>query len=318
MTNQTPQKVRGITQVDFSPILPKLKGLFFNIERELERKENENSGQSGDAEQATLFLRVSTRSMYNCYESVLWLGTNIEETGNRPKNALLTIPSITRTMIDNLFTVVFMFDQGKFLQNYTWYAKSSYREAWEELQRYKKDYPQHSDYIDFFENGLREYAKGLKEHLQATNAELSNPSGLKYWPTLTQAIHPKYTKTYNLTDPCREFLVWLNDWSYREISQIAHHTAWGVSKIGSFLLRNSLSKEMQDQIDGDAIDRFRSGQIANAVTALLCFATEINHHYKLNHNVNLLFIWRHLEQLPVLQEAWDVRYKKFLAPSTQS
>ena len=315
MTNQTPQKVRGITQVDFSPIRPKLEGLFINIERELERKLKENP-RHRCRNQATLFLRVSTLSMYNCYESVLWLGFDAKEAGKPPKNALLTVPSITRTMIDNLFTVVFMCHQGEFLSNYVWYAKSSYREAWEELQRYKNDFSQHADYIDLFENGLREYANGLKEHLQVTDEELLNPTNLQYWPTLTQAINPKYTKTYTLTDPCRKFLVWLNDWSYREISQIAHHSAWGVSKIGSFLLRDSLSKEMQYLIDGDAIDRFQFGHIANAVTALLCFATEVNHHYRLNHDEDLLLIWKHLEQVPVIQEAWEVRYKQFLAPGT--
>ncbi len=281
----------------------------------MERKAKKNPGHRC-FNQATIFLQVSTLSIYNCYESILWLGLDREETGKRPKNTLLTVPSITRTMIDNLFTVVFMFDQGKFLQNYLWYAKSSYREAWEELQRYKKDFPQHSDYIISFEKSLQEYAEGLKKHLQVSDAELSNPNNLPYWPTLTQAINPKNTNTSNLTADCKKFLVWLNDWSYREISQIAHHSAWGVSKIGSFLLRDTLSKKMQDQIDGDSIDRFRFGQIFNAVTALLCFATEINQHYKLNHTDVLLLIWKHLDNVPVIQEAWDVRYKQFL--STQS
>lgn len=313
MSDTAPKKVQGITRIDFAPIKPKLEGLFINIERELERKAKENPGHRCH-NQATIFLHVSSLSIYNGYESILWLGSDKEETGKRPKNALLTIPSITRTMIDNLFTVVFMFDQEKFLPNYVWYAKSSYREGWEELQRYKKDFPQHEDYIKFFEESLQEYAEGLKQHLQVPDAELSNPSGLKYWPTLTQAIYPRNDTDYNLTPDCKKFFVWLNDWSYRDISQIAHHSAWGVTKIGSFLLRDSLSKEMQDRIGGDGIERFRFGQIFNAVTALLCFATEINQHYQLNHNADLLQIWKHLDNVPIIQEAWTVRYKQFLSP----
>jgi hypothetical protein len=313
MSNAKPQKVQGITRVDFAPINPKLKGLFFNIERELERKAKENPGLSC-FNRATVFLLVSTLSIYNCYESILWLGSDKEETGKRPKNALLTIPSITRTMIDNLFTVVFMFDQGKFLPNHVWYAKSFYREAWEELQRYKNYFPQHEDYIKFFEENLQEHAEDIKKHLQVSDAELSNPSGLKYWPTLTQAIYPRNDTDYTLTPDCKKFFVWLNDRSYRNISQIAHHSAWGVSKIGSFLLRNNLSKERQNRIDGIGIERLRSEQIFNAVTVLLCFATEINQHYQLNHNADLLQIWKYLDNVPIIQEAWDVRYKQFLSP----
>lgn len=318
MANQTPQTVQGITKVDFAPILPKLKGLFINIERELERKLKENPGHRC-SNQATTFLRVSTLSMYNCYESVLWLGSDTEEAGKPPRNALLTVPSITRTMIDNLFTVVFMFDQGKFLPNYVWYAKSSYREAWEELQRYKKDSPQYESYIQFFEESLQEYAEGLKQHLQVTDADISKLSHEKTsfvpWPTISQALkkNHRHRKLYARTPACEKFFVWLYDWSYRDISQIAHHSAWGVSKIGSFLLRDTLSKRMQDRIDGDAIHRFRFGQIFNAVAALLCFASEINQHYKLNHNDVLLQIWKHLDNVPVIQEAWEVRYNQFLS-----
>ncbi len=305
-----PQNVQGIVTVDLAPIALKLKGLFINIERELERKAKENPGHRC-FNQATVFLRVSTLSMYNSYEAILWLGSDAEETGKRPKKAMLAVPSITRTMIDNLFTVGFMFDQGQgsFLPNYVWYAKSSYRDAWEELQRYKKDFPQHDDYINFYENELKKYSAGLKKHLQVTDAEMSKPSELRYWPTITQALKPNH----QLSPECKKFLTWLYDWSYREISQIAHHTAWGVSKIGVFLLKESLDTERPARIEGDGMERFRSGQIANAIVALLCFASEINRHYHLNHDADLLQLWKYLDKLPVIQEAWDVRYRQFLS-----
>lgn len=297
--------------IDFGPVRRRIEGLFINIERELERKANENLGHR-PLNQATTFLRVSTLSMYNSYQAVVWLGSDVEETGNRPKKALLAIPSITRTMIDNLFTVVFMFDQeqGGFLQKYIWYAKSSYRDAWEELERYKKDLPQHSEYINFFEKELEKYAAGLREHLQVPKEELSDPSKLRYWPTITQVLGPKY----QLSPECRKFLSWLYDWTYREVSQIAHHTAWGISKIGLFLLKESLNAERQARIEGDGMERFRSGHIANAIVALLCFASEINRHYRLNHNDVLLEIWQYLNDIPVIQEAWDVRYRQVLLP----
>lgn len=307
-----PQNIQGIVRVDFAPMAPKLKGLFFNIERELEHKANENPGHRC-FNQATIFLRVSTLSMYNCYATILWLGSEAEESRRRPKDALLTIPSITRTMIDVLFTTVFMFDQGRFLPNYVWYAKSSYREASEELLRYKRDFPQHEDYINFFEDELGKYALGLKEHLQATDSEISKPSQLERWPTLTQVLNPKRKYTKTPSSECTKFFVWLNDWSYREISQIAHHSAWGVSKIGSFLLKDSLGQEMQNRIDGDSIHRFRSGQISSALTVLLCFASEINQHYNLRHNEELLLIWQYFNKVPMIQEAWNERYKQLLS-----
>ncbi|MHB2009230.1 MAG: hypothetical protein ACYCOX_14420 [Acidobacteriaceae bacterium] len=306
------QNIQSIEAVDLAPMAPKLKGLFFNIERELERKANENPGHRC-SNQATIFLLVSTLSMYNCYATIVWLGSDVEETGKRPKNTILTIPSVTRTMVDILFTIVFMFDQEKFLPNYMWYAKSSYREATEELQRYKRDFPQHKDYINFFESELKEYALGLKQHLQVTDAEISNPSQLARWPTLTKVIDPRQKYAKNLSAACKEFFVWLNDWSYREISQVAHHSAWGVSKIGSFLMKDSLSKEMQNRIDGDSIHRFRFGQISSALTVLLCFASEINQHYRLGHNEELLLIWQYFNKVPMIQEAWAERYKQFLS-----
>ncbi|HET9087771.1 MAG TPA: hypothetical protein VFN53_09615, partial [Acidobacteriaceae bacterium] len=262
------------------------------------------------------FLRVSILSMYNCYEAVVWLGSDKEETGKRPQNALLTTPSIIRTMIDNLFTVVFMFDQGRFLPNYVWFAKSSYRDAWEELQRYKKDLSQHHEYIAFFEEELNKYAVGLKEHLQVTDAEISNPSQLPRWPTISQALSRRHGHFRNLNHACRTFLVWLNDWSYREVSQIAHHSAWGVSKIGAFFLKESLGKDMRDRIEGDGIERFRSGQISNALATILCFASEINQYYDLDHDDGLRDIWSYLDSqnVTVIQEAWHVRYKQLLSP----
>lgn len=288
-------------KVDFRPITPKLKGFFFNLEREL-GKRAEQAASTSQA-QALVFLRVSCLAVSNYFQTACWLASDKDETGKRPRWAMLAIPSIARTMLDCLFTLVYMLEDLD--QRSDLYHRSSYRETAEELQLYQQFHGLKPDY--------REYINKQKQALKLTapihglsSQEVSDPQHLDYWPTPTQIVKGKLAKRGN-----RRFLRWLNDWSYRDVSQVAHQSSLGVLKTAMFLLEDTFP-DKEDLID-DVGMRFKSMHLAIATVALLSFGSELNSHFGLGHDSDLRYIWGLLlGGIVWADEAWEMRYSKLL------
>jgi hypothetical protein len=95
-------------------------------------------GERGFEPPTFLFLRVSALGLSNYFQTICRLGLNEDKNGKRLKWVALVIPSITRTMLDWLFTIAYMLDD--FAPRPDLYHPSSYREQAEELELHSSAY----------------------------------------------------------------------------------------------------------------------------------------------------------------------------------
>jgi hypothetical protein len=294
---RTPEPIR----VDFRPIGVKLRGFFFNLERELEKRAKLAPTRSES--KAFLFLRASALGLSNYLQTICWLGSDEDEIGKRPKWAALAIPSITRTMLDCLFTTVYMLED--FVPRSDLYHRSSYREQAEELELHKNAYGSEPDYREF----INLQTKNLTASASAqglSDREVSDPGNLQYWPTPTQLVRDKLAQPSN-----RKFLKWLDNWSYRFVSQIAHHSAIGVARTAGFLLVD-MFPDKKEQIEGETALQFRSLHVGIATTVLLCFGSELNAAFRLGYDLDLQHLWELAKGIVPAEEAWKIRYGALL------
>jgi hypothetical protein len=302
-SKRKPKRTEEPRTVDFRPIGVKLKGFFFNLERELEKRAK--LAPTRGERQGFLFLRASALGLYNYFGTICWLGSDEDETGKRPKWAALAIPSITRTMLDCLFTTVYMLED--FGPRSDLYHRSSYREQAEELELHRNAYGSEPDYQRFINLQTKNLtasasAQGLSER------EVLHPRHLQYWPTPTQLVRDKLAKPEN-----RRFFKWLNNWSYRYVSQIAHHSAIGVARTAGFLLVDMFPNK-KEQIEGETALQFRSLYVGIATTVLLCFGSELNAVFSLGYDLDLQHLWKLAKGIVPAEEAWEIRYGAFLGP----
>ena len=300
-SKRKPKRTRGPIRVDFRPIGVKLKGFLFNLERELEKRAKLASTRSES--QAFLFLRASALGLSNYFQTICWLGSDEDETGKRPKWAALAIPSITRTMLDCLFTTVYMLED--FVPRSDLYHRSSYREQAEELELHKNAYGSEPDYREFINLQTKNLTASASAH-GLSDREVLDPGNLQYWPTPTQLVKDKLARPSN-----RKFLKWLNNWSYRFVSQIAHHSAIGVARTAGFLLVD-MFPDKKEQIEGETALQFRSLHVGIATTVLLCFGSELNAAFRLGYDLDLQHLWELAKGIVPAEEAWKIRYGALL------
>jgi hypothetical protein len=300
-SKRKPKRTPEPKRVDFRPIGVKLRGFFFNLERELEKRAKLASTRSES--QAFLFLRASALGLSNYFQTICWLGSDEDETGKRPKWAALAIPSITRTMLDCLFTTAYMLED--FVPRSDLYHRSSYREQAEELELHRSSYSSEPEYRKFINLQTKNLTASASAH-GLSDSEVLNPGNLRYWPTPTQIVRDKLAKPGN-----RKFFKWLNDWSYRYVSQIAHHSAIGVARTAGFLLVD-MFPDKKEKIEGETALQFRSLHVGIATTVLLCFGSELNAVFSLGYDPDLQHLWELAKGIAPAEEAWKIRFVALL------
>ncbi|MCJ7654697.1 MAG: hypothetical protein MUO97_05250, partial [Dehalococcoidia bacterium] len=246
------------------------------------------------------FLLVALYTAENTYRAIRYIAADLPEDPSRKLEFGLVISPLGRLLADILFTIVFMReDLGP---RVIWYHRGGWRELKEDFERHRSEYAALAEWQEW----LKQY-EGLLEHQRQmfgiSEQEAANPKVLQYWPIPGQMLRGK-----TLSSETREFLQFLNDWVYKELSADAHMSAAGIMRRHGFLL---LEKEEGRQ---KILSKLKSDGIFTSTTLLVAICTEINDICRYGREKKLSYLWRILvEYWGEAKDLFERRYEGILA-----
>jgi hypothetical protein len=134
---------------------------------------------------------------------------------HRPEMALV-VPILARTILDALYTCVFMFEDLP--TRVDWYLRSGWREMSDYIDRATRDYGSDPDWAEYIIQ-----AEAGSEHLARLIGKPPHELGsTEWWPT------PQQMKRQTKNPATEAFFGYLDDWFYREFSQVSHGSLPGL------------------------------------------------------------------------------------------
>jgi len=215
-----------------------------------------------------------------------------------------SVPPLVRTIVDSVFTIIFLLEDlpGRC----AWYYKAGWREAKLELDRLTGEYGHLSEWSAW----LSQYSSWVdagRETFQITADEAAYPSTIPPWPNPGKM--PNYGIGRGPLPPTRQFLCYLNDWFYRDLSQQSHLSAHGLMKRGGFLLL----PESQGNDTERRLAKFRSDQAFTTIILLLALTSEIEAGIRFGLDHRFKYVWGILVGYSeVAKELYERRYSSLL------
>ncbi len=245
-----------------------------------------------------LFLTM-IKVAINTYQSVRFLAADLPKEEAPPLEFALSIPPLTRSLLDQLFTVIFLSED---LAGRTeWYYKGGWREVKEMYDRYKAEYGDRGEWADWFK-GYGENIESTRVEWGVSEEEAADLTKIQYWPIPSQMMRHRGIK-----EQTRAFLEYLDAWFYRTLSQAAHLSFPGLAHRGAPLLLKP-----GDERDARLTKR-KSQAVFTTITIVLALASEMENLLQFGLRERLAFVWGVL--VKYWEEAGDLyrmRYAEFL------
>lgn len=286
---------------DFGTIRPHIEGLMFNLERDLKKRMNQ--ARSHDTARGFLLMRVAALMMKQLFDAIRFLCADVETPGRRPEY-VVAVPSITRTLLEILLTVIYVGED--FPKTSEAFHKCGWREHYEERAKYRNEYAKNPEWKPFFRNFEKSLQVGIKE-LGITSEEAKDPKKIKYTPIGQRLIGAMGASN-------RAFANWLEKWFYRECSSIAHFTPLSLMRLGMFFLLDVVPQELRDESsEAQSLARFKTLYYMMATIVVTAIASEMEHLFNLGNREQIVKIWEKMRiVIPDAQEVCQRRYDELL------
>jgi len=166
------------------------------------------------------------------YLSALYLSADKPPDPMRSLEFGASIPVLNRSLLDSLFTILFILEDVP--SRIVWFWEADWKETRLELDRYIAEYGTLPEWQTWLMR-LTEHCDSGMAHAQVSAAQASNPRSLRSWP------NPGAMSNHGLSEGTplpanRAFMKFLNDYYYIDLSQQAHLGAWGLVKRGGVFL----------------------------------------------------------------------------------
>lgn len=206
------------------------------------------------------------------------------------------IPPLTRSILDSLFALVFLFDDVP--AKAAMFAKGGWRKLCEETERIQRDYSSNPKWIE----ALKQREEKMEEMRTARGLPPcgAETAKLPFWPTPGQMIRSR-----DLSDERKRYLTYLNDWYYRDLSSSAH-----LSFPGLILRSKPLFTWLEDDQSREADLKFlRAVFLTQTICLLLALLSEVQIEAGFAFADRLKYIWRIMvEHFDVAKEIYELRY----------
>lgn len=156
----------------------------------------------------------------NNFKAATYLLANQPEDPRRRSEFVLAAPPLVRTMLDSVFSVVFMLEDPA--SRSTWYGKSMWKELLEWCKRWEPIYGTDPDWKEPFELA-KEKMDFLARELGLDAADMADPRRIKYWP------NPGGMKR-EAAGSNKELLTFLDDVFYGDLSALTHLSLDGLAR----------------------------------------------------------------------------------------
>jgi hypothetical protein len=255
---------------------------------------------------AQINLALSVRLCRHKYRAVCYLCAGDTQDDYRWRaEYTLVLPEIARTVLDCLCNVIFMLED---LPNRSdWYLKSGWHEARKEFLLFESEYKDDPEWDNWF----RSFKKLLDDgviNFRISPEELSGEQKIPDWPTPGRMADYKIDPLAR--PPARQFLKYLNDWFYKELSAISHTSFFGIIKTNGLIMMRELSSPQQDLIEQTLVPRHIYLYVSRVVILLLCLLSELQLHFKFDDlGDRLVELWR--EIYAVVPEGKDLYLHRY-------
>jgi len=213
------------------------------------------------------------------YRASRFLAADIPKDPLRRPELALALAPLSRTILDAIFNVVFIFDD--YPARLCWYLDSGLKEVDRKYELYASTYA-----------GARNWTDWLSKFGRAKQVFIDNRDTVcapKMAISKGRFPHPgAILSRQTLNDPTLHlFLTYLSDWFYKELSSVAHsHWSGLVLNIGQVLRVESGTEE-----DLLLNNKYRSDVLLQEMTFLLCLTSEIITEAGFAGRDKALYIW---------------------------
>jgi len=137
--------------------------------------------------------------------------------------------------------------------------------------------------------------------------ETAQPSAMVRWPNAGAMV------TYGLsptapTPPTRDFMKYLNDWFYADLSQQAHLGGTGLMKRASALIRDRRDPEREK-----ALTKNKYSWLGQSFTLILAISSEMEAYFHFGLRERINYVWSVTSSaIAVAKEMHEKRYAELL------
>jgi hypothetical protein len=292
--------------VDAKVIVEPLDSLLTALENKLEREWPPSQTTLGARELFLLTLRTAATT----YRSVRYLSAETPPDPYRRLEYCISIPPLNRTILDNLFTVIFILEDLP--TRCRWYFKADWRETRLELERYAKEYVHLPDWQDWLKR-FREYSDTGIAIVGASPNQVAAPSSIDRWPNPGGMVNYGISSKSPLP-PTRAFLKYLNDWFYADLSQQSHLGGSGLPKRAGGLI-NDYRKNPQTE---ESLKKYSKSQVGQTITLILSLASELEAYFNFGLRERAQYLWGVVTPYIVVgKEVFEKRYASLLGMSSE-
>jgi hypothetical protein len=254
--------------LDYELIREQIECLLQSPINKLEREWSNTS----TAPPAAYFVLVATlKVVRNTFNTIRFVcSEKSPDSRHRPEMGL-SVPPLARTIVEALYTFIFLFEDLSTRSE--WFMRAGWKELAEYVDRVKRDYGSNPDW--------REYLTDLAEpNLAKMSKLIGEPEeqlrGAKQWPI------PSWMKDQLLNLDTVAFFQYLDDWFYREFSQISHLTLPGLIHSAGALV------ERPDRDEG--LEQMRGFHFMQVLILLISLYSEVEAELKLGVSGDLKYV----------------------------
>jgi hypothetical protein len=244
-----------------------------------------------------LVLSGMVRIASNTHKSIRYLCADSPPDPTRKLEYAVSVPPLARTILDSLFTVVFLLEDLP--ARMPWYLKSGWRELLEEHQRYQAAYGSDPAWSSWL-TGTGNFVASMQARAGVTPQEASAPSSIPWWPNPGQMLRSGKLSPQNLG-----YLQYLNDWFYRSLSSASHLSLPGFMIRSGYLFdaRHSDKRE-------EFLTKYKSDSVVTATILLVALISELELSVGFGLGPRCAYLWGALApSFGAAQEVYSLRYQ---------
>jgi len=284
--------------VDFNVVAKPLDSLLAALTNKIEREWPAHLTTIRGARE--LFL-LTLRTADATDRSVRWLCADKPADPDRRLDYCISVPPLNRTILDNLFTIIFVLEDLP--TRCAWYFKADWRETRLELERHKAEYGHLTEWQEWLAK-MTAYSDIGVSIAGISTSEAAAPLSIPRWPNPGAMVNFEISSKSPLP-PSRAFLKYLNDWFYADLSQQSHLGGSGLTKRAGALV-NDYRKNPETEAN---LRRYRNSQVGQTVALILALASELEAYFNFGLRERVQYLWGVVTPyIVVTKELFDQRY----------
>ena len=226
-----------------------------------------------------VYLRAFVLVSRNIYRTMGYFCADKPPDPDRKPEYASAAGPLARVILEIVFNVVFMLEDLPARTER--FEKAGWRSMAEDLEKFTKAYGEDPDWSPYLKTFGDHVIEGGRGFFRLTDTEFENPRSIKKWP-LPGGMRDEASA--ELAD----FLGYLRDWFYKNLSEEAH-----VNWIGLVRLSAGLMGDFGGAVDVDwNLKKQKSDTLATTVILLLVLLSELEMSLKIGLGSKIPYLWR--------------------------